>query len=140
MGKKMGGAAASMDMTPMIDVVFQLMIFFVVTLKMTKDTNPDVKMELTKHGPAIEKQEPRNLIVEVDKNGSIYGSGARMTKAQFRQILQNRYNRIGEFPILIRGDKRTLHRQMRDVMDICTDVGIWRISFAGIKDPKAKRE
>ena len=131
---------ASMDMTPMIDVVFQLMIFFVVTLKMTKDYNPEIRMELTKHGPPIEKQDSRTLIMEVDKRGMIYSSGARMTKAQFRQILQNRYNRMGEFPILVRGDKQALHRQIKDVMDICTDVGIWRISFAGIKDQKASRE
>ena len=33
------------DMTPMIDVVFQLIIFFVVTLKMTSDTNLDIILE-----------------------------------------------------------------------------------------------
>ena len=41
------------DMTPMIDVVFQLIIFFVVTLKMTTDVNPDIVLEDGKHGVTL---------------------------------------------------------------------------------------
>jgi biopolymer transport protein ExbD len=40
------------------------------------------------------------------------------------------------FPVMIRADKRTQHKDVRKVMDLCTDVGIWRIDFAAIKDPK----
>ena len=41
------------DMTPMIDVVFQLIIFFVVTLKMTSDINPDIELEDGKNGVTL---------------------------------------------------------------------------------------
>ncbi len=40
-------------MTPMIDVVFQLIIFFVVTLKMTTDVNPDIVLEDGKNGVTL---------------------------------------------------------------------------------------
>ena len=43
----------AMDMTPMIDVVFQLIIFFVVTLKMTDDTNKDIILEEGKDGETL---------------------------------------------------------------------------------------
>lgn len=126
-----------MDMTPMIDVVFQLMIFFIVTLKITKDINPDVMLQLTKHGPAVKNEDVRQtLVIEIDRRGNLSIHNAKMNRDVFRQMMQSRYRRMGEFPVLIRADRRTRHQDVKAVMDICTEVGIWKISFAGIKEPK----
>ena len=46
-----------MDMTPMIDVTFQLIIFFVVTIKFTENANPDIVLEDGKHGEIITADE-----------------------------------------------------------------------------------
>ena len=127
----------AIDMTPMIDVVFQLIIFFIVTFKMEKDINEEIELWDATHGPAIEKREPRTTVIEVDKRGWISMHGAQLTKVQLRNILKSKYRRIGDtFPVLIRGDWRTRHDDVRAVMDICTGVGIWRISFAAIKERK----
>jgi biopolymer transport protein ExbD len=136
MARKEKSPPATMDMTPMIDVVFQLMIFFIVTIKMSQDINQDVKLEMTKHGPVLKGEDPRTIVVEVDQRGYLSSHGAYMTKEQFRKIMKSRYNRMGTFPVLIRGDRRTRHKDVKAVMDICTEIGIWRISFAGIKERK----
>ena len=136
MARKEKSPPATMDMTPMIDVVFQLMIFFIVTIKMSQDINPDVRLEMTKHGPTLKGEDPRTIVVEVDQRGYLSSHGAYMTKEQFRKIMKSRYNRMGTFPVLIRGDRRTRHKDVKAVMDICTEIGIWRISFAGIKERK----
>ena len=135
--RKREHSPAQLEMTPMIDVVFQLMIFFIVTMKMQQDHNPDVKLELTKHGPMIEKEDPMSLVVEVDRRGILSSHNAHMDKATFKRIIASRYNRRGAFPVLIRADKRTKHKDVKAVMDICTEVGLWRISFVGIKEKKA---
>jgi biopolymer transport protein ExbD len=129
---------ASLDMTPMIDVVFQLMIFFIVTMKLTQDFNPDVKLELTRHGPMIEKSDPRTVVIEIDRRGWLSSHNAKMDKDTFRRIIHARFNRQGAFPVLIRADRRTKHQDVKAVMDICTEIGIWRLSFAGIKEPKTR--
>jgi len=134
--KRKGSSEATLDMTPMIDVVFQLMIFFIVTLKMTKDYNPEVKMELTKHGPLLKNEEKAALVVEVDRRGYLSSHNAKMDKATFRTLLKSRYDHLGEFPVLIRADKRTRHQDVRAVMDICSETGLWRLTFVGIKDRK----
>jgi len=121
----------------MIDVVFQLIIFFIVTMKMEKDVNEEIELWEAQHGPAIEKREPRTTIVEVDKRGWISMHGAQLTKRQLQNILRAKHGRVGStFPVLIRGDYRTRHEDIRSVMDICTGIGIWRISFAAIKERK----
>jgi len=125
------------DMTPMIDVVFQLIIFFIVTIQMEKEYNRDIKMERAPDGPAIEgKQDPRTIVLEIDRRGWISIRGAQLSKTKLQSIMQNRYNRFGEFPVLIRADKRTRHTDVKSVMDICTGCGIWRINFAAIKEEK----
>lgn len=139
MGRKRSEACA-IDMTPMIDVVFQLIIFFIVTINLSENINPDIVLALGKNGPVIDnKQDKRTIVVEVDKKGAITIKSFSLSHQQFKQLIQSRYNRIGEFPLLIRGDQRTQHQQIRRVMDMCTEIGLYRIQFAAIKEVKTKR-
>jgi biopolymer transport protein ExbD len=126
-----------MDMTPMIDCVFQLIIFFVVTITVDQKLNEDIKLEFSKNGPVNEHEDPRTTVIEVDKRGWISMHGTPLTKATLRDLLQSKYRRLGgAYPILIRGDYRTKHQDIRAVMDICTAINIWKIEFAAIKEKK----
>jgi len=126
---------SDLDMTPMIDVVFQLMIFFIVTIKMEADVNKDIILEPGKNGPIVKGEDPRMLVVEVDRRGTISIHNARMDSGTFKQIMRARVARIGQnFTVLVRGDKRARHKDIRKVMDICSSVGIWKIQFAAIKE------
>jgi len=132
-----------MDMTPMIDVVFQLIIFFVVTLKMTSDINQDILLEDGKHGVTIteENRPPSTLEIELDRFGIITIHNARLSQDMLNTILRNRVNKMGnQFPVLIRADYRAKHEQVKMVMDICTQRGIWKLSFVAIQEHKAEKK
>ncbi|MBN2302235.1 MAG: biopolymer transporter ExbD [Lentisphaerae bacterium] len=133
--KKRSNEGCEIDMTPMIDVVFQLIIFFIVTIKM-EEQKADIELEMAKHGPIIKDEDPRTMVIEVDKRGWIYMHGTPVNLRQFQAIMKNRYKRHGQFPVLIRGDKATQHKDIRSIMDVCTGIGIWRINFAAIKEKK----
>jgi biopolymer transport protein ExbD len=130
-----------MDMTPMIDVVFQLIIFFVVTMKMNQDSNQEIILEDGKNGVTItsENMPPVTLEIEVDKRGRISIHNATMSESQLRDIMRARVNKYGgEFPVMIRADRRTQHEKVKRVMDICTGSGLWKLSFVAIQEHKAK--
>ncbi|MBO7655484.1 MAG: biopolymer transporter ExbD [Kiritimatiellae bacterium] len=130
------------DMTPMIDVVFQLIIFFVVTLKMTSDINPDIELEDGKNGVTLtqDNMPPSQLEIEVDRRGRISIHNATMSKSMLRTILTNRVAKHGnEFPCLIRADRLTPHSKVKEVMDICTERGVWKLSFVAIQEHKAQK-
>ena len=55
--KRKTEGGVDLDMTPMIDVVFQLIIFFVVTLKTADSINPDIVLEYGKNGPQLKADE-----------------------------------------------------------------------------------
>ena len=135
-----------LNMTPMIDVVFQLIIFFIVTLNMSEAKNEDIVLAMGPNGPEIDTDDPMAslaLVIEVDKKADKFGrflsiSGARMTREELRGLLQRRYNKYGTFPVMIRADADARHRQVRAAMDIVTECGIARIGFIAIKEKKAK--
>lgn len=142
---------ATMDMSPMIDVVFQLIIFFVVTLKTADTINPDIVLEYGKDGPTLEadKFKVPPLTIEVKRyfahtkffggalNRAIVSiNGAIVSDGQLRSILRQTVERRGRnFPLLIRADKDAYHEDVRKVMNLCNEVGIWQVSFLAMKVP-----
>jgi len=141
MAKKSSTEQCEMDMTPMIDVVFQLIIFFVVTMKMTTDINRNIVLEDGKHGVTLTQDNlpPTTLEIELDRRGRISIHNATLSESQLREIMRNRINRHGnEFPVMIRADHRTMHEKVKRIMDICTASGIWKLSFVAVQEHKAK--
>lgn len=123
-------------MTPMIDVVFQMIIFFVCTIDLDKKKFDErIKLAMAPHGKAVEEKDPRTMIVDVNSEGQIGIANTYMTRSAFRKVLANAVARYGQtMPVLIRGDARTRHRDIRRVMDVCSEVGLWKVKFAAIKD------
>ena len=136
MRRKRSSDACDLDMTPMIDVVFQMIIFFIVTIKMDETKNEKIVLEDAKESPLYEGEDPRTLVVEIDKRGWLSINGAQLTMGQLKGIVKRRYNKFGTFPVMIRADRRTLHKEVKKVMDLLTDIGIWRIDFAAVKEHK----
>ena len=130
-----------LDMTPMIDVVFELIIFFVVTLKMAQEKDETIRLEDGKHGIVLTPEElpPGHMIVDIAKNGRISMNNGTMTPEQVGQRVKDRYRRYGEFPVLIRADYRVHHEHVARVMNACTANGIWKIAFVAVQDRKSGR-
>ena len=139
MAKKPNNEDVSLDMTPMIDVVFQLIIFFVVTLKMSDDKDSTIKLEDGKAGTPITQEElpPSQLTIDIARNGRVSLSNITLSDQMLAQKIQERKARYGtEFPCMIRADWRTKHRDVARVMNICTANGVWKLSFVAIKEAK----
>lgn len=135
MRRKRSSEGCELDMTPMIDVVFQMIIFFIVTLKMDQKKNEEIKLADAADSPAY-KPNPKMMVIEVDRRGWLSLGSYQVTAGKLKSMIQHRYNKYGMFPVMIRADKNTKHRDVRKVMDICTAVGIWKIDFAAIKEHK----
>ncbi len=125
-------------MTPMIDVVFQMIIFFIVTIKMDESMNEEIILEDAPHGPLYKGEDPTTMVIEVDRRGWLSINNVQLTEGKLRDIIRGRFRRFGTFPVMIRADRRTEHRDVRKVMDLCTEIGIWRIDFAAIQEKKTK--
>jgi biopolymer transport protein ExbD len=129
-------AEVAVNMTPMIDIVFQLIIFFVVTTELEKQVFDErILLAFSPNGPAIEERDPRTIVVDVDEKGRVSITRNRMSLATLENILKGAVSQYGSTtPVQIRGDRRTKHESIRQVMESCGRAGIWRVSFVAQKE------
>ena len=130
-----------LDMTPMIDVVFELIIFFVVTLTQCNAKDETIRLEDGRHGIELTPEEmpPTQMTVDVARTGRISMGDITLTPEQIGQRVKERKRKFGEFPVLIRADKNARHEAVARVMNACTANGIWKISFVAIGEDKTSK-
>jgi len=125
------------NLTAMIDVVFQLIIFFVCTISMQEQsTNTGIELAMAPHGVAEKAQIPGEIKIDVDKNGHISIARTRLSPSELLSILSKaRADAHGApLPVIIRGDGNARHEGIKAVMDACATAGIYKIKFAAMKE------
>ena len=142
----------ALDMTPMIDVVFELIIFFVVTLTEAQRKDETIELEDGRHGIVLTPEElpPTHMQIDIaarDTKGKRYALGKERISMGDREItpdeigrrVKEKYKKVGEFPIMIRADYECPHWAVAQVMNACTAAGIWKISFMAIGEDKTSK-
>ena len=128
----------ALDMTPMIDVVFELIIFFVVTLTEAQRKDETIELEDGQHGIVLTPDElpPTHMQIDINAKGRISMGDRTLLPDEIQRRVKDRKAKIGEFPILIRADFATEHKHVAAVMNACTAAGIWKISFMAVGEDK----
>ena len=123
-------------MTPMIDVVFQLIIFFVCTAELERNAiDESIRLAMSPNGPAIEQKDPREITVEVDAKGRISIARTYMSVNFLKNQLRISVSKFGQTtPVIIRASGKAKHEDIRKVMDACAYAGLWKVSFSAIKE------
>ena len=140
----------ALDMTPMIDVVFELIIFFVVTLTEAQKKDETIELEDGKHGIALTPEElpPTHMQIDIasrDKKGKILPRGRismgdrEITPDEISRRVKERMRKVGEFPVLIRADYNCRHEVVARVMNAVTAAGIWKISFMAVGEDRTSK-
>lgn len=130
----------NINMTPMIDVVFQMIIFFVCTVQLEKEAiNEAILLPDSPNGPMVaEAKDPRTITIEVDDNGRISIARTRLSEEKLKKVLVKTVSDYGpagpSIPIRIRADAASHHTDVKRVLDACTSAGLYKISFVAVKD------
>ena len=119
----------------MIDVVFQLIIFFVCTTNMQNSIDDRIQLAIAPHGKPIVKKDPREIKIDVDAKGHISIARTYISPDVLKSILRKSIQEYGsDTPIIIRGDNEARHQAIQSAMNACTDAGIYRIKFSVLKE------
>jgi biopolymer transport protein ExbD len=125
------------NLTAMIDVVFQLIIFFVCTVNL-QDTGIDTSIRLADapHGEVVEKKNPLEINIYVDDEGYMSINRTRLSEKVLVSVLRKAAGEYGpnNVPVIISGDAKSRHEHIRVAMDACVQAGIWKIKFAALKE------
>jgi len=155
MAKRQSEEAPSLSMTPMIDIVFNLVIFFLIVTDLTQKELENLVLPLAlkaKEDKAVEDEE-RVIINLVEKRQNGEGTGTyqaivkkkEYTHEELKQLLEQRANTAREpdilpgalvapskIYVLIRADRSTPWQEVQWIMQDCADphVAIWKLQFA----------
>jgi biopolymer transport protein ExbD len=126
------------NLTAMIDVVFQLIIFFVCTTNLQSQAVEDrVRLAMAPHGKPVEKKDPAEVSISVLKDGTMTftGGGVALNRSMITAILNKiRADSGGVPPVVIRADGDVIHEHVKNAMDACSDAGVWKIKFQALKE------
>jgi biopolymer transport protein ExbD len=122
---KQPAAVAALSLTPLIDVVFLLLIFFLVASRFAMEER-ELPVELPSASSAVPMmQRPRELVIDVDAEGKVFVDGLPRSIDQLDQLLaQAVANNPTNQTVVIRADRRTEFQAVVGAMDACNRSGI----------------
>ena len=121
-------AQAVLDITPLIDVVFLLLIFFLLTA--TFVTNPSIPVNLPKASADITKRVRKDIVVTIRSTGEIEFQGKVMEVGELKMRLEKLAKERRDVKLLIRADTQAVVGRMVDVMEVARQLGIDRFGLA----------
>lgn len=118
------------NLTPMVDVVFLLIIFFMVGTRFSEiEQKFDVDLPTAAPMETMSRQ-PDPIVITVSRAGELALNGDAVSATELREKLVAAKNAWADQPVLIRGDGEGRFQAVIDVMDLCRELQIKRFSLA----------
>lgn len=119
----------NIDLTPLIDMVFILLLFFIVTTVFVKDKALDIDRPSQASSGMVAKS---SLLVVITAQGQLRVNGEAIAINNLRSWVKNRLT-AKESSVVILADKKTSVNSLAEVMDECKLAGATKISLATVE-------
>ena len=123
-------------MAPMIDMVFLLIIFFMIASHLSESTSKDLDIPVASHG-VVPKSRPDRWTVNIMSDGSIFSGQTLVTVAELKGMVSERRERDPDLKVYLRADKLTPHKEVKSVMSAMAEAGVGDFIF-GVFAPGGK--
>ena len=133
--KNDGAVVADIPISSMIDIIFLLIIFFVVTAAMDKEVeDAEILLANAPHGKPLKKKDPRSVTINVRMNGDITLGGRIVPVSMVSDVLKVAAGHYGsDLPIIVRADERTYRGFVAKVMNAITKTKLYKVKFQAVK-------
>ncbi|MCL6584844.1 MAG: biopolymer transporter ExbD [bacterium] len=122
---------ASMNMTPMIDIVFQLLIFFLLTTNFITTEGIQVKLPQAKAAAAQIQEE---ITVFISREGRVFLQQQELNEGQLQRRLQTLIAKSRNKLVIVKADREIAVNKAVKVMDIAKRAGAERLCIATDRD------
>lgn len=125
------------NLTPLIDVVFLLLIFFMVSTTFRQESQIRVELPQASAEPA-EAPERKVVDITLDRDGWFYVDQEQVADRRLTTLKRALARAVGDdagLPVVIRADANTPHQAVITAMDAASQLGLVRITFATRRQP-----
>lgn len=134
-------ATAEMDMTPMIDMTFQLLAFFMIIINFSEsDQNDKIKLPKSVLAKPPDKPLDHPITLHLQESGNvIYGTEEFTIPAlptylrREKAVLQSENRKVSEANIIIRADKKTKTGKVQELIKVCQENQFERFSLRAME-------
>ena len=119
------------EMGPLMDIVFILLIFFVVTSSFTRETGVDVTKPQAQSASQLEKE---NLLIAITREGTIHMNERQVDLASLQDILKQSLAKAPDREAVVIADKESETGVLVQVIDMCNLAGVKKVSIAAQAD------
>ena len=116
-----------MDMTPLIDCVFLLLVFFMVTTVFKQPYSLQVELPEATQAKVVEE---KKLVASITADGRMEINRHPVTLENLEQVLLREKAGTRSLTLVVRTDKKTRHRHLLDLFEVAKRVGIEKIPLA----------
>ena len=123
--------ALLVDITPLIDVLFLLLIFFMVSTTFEKQAK--LKIALPEASTQAQLQDVQSVVIGIDAMGRYHINDRQLVNSQketLKLALQKTVGDNKEASLVLRADARTPHQAVVNAMDVAAQLGLTRLSIA----------
>ena len=118
----------TLGIAPLIDIVFLLLIFFMVTSHF--DVASGVRIRLPKVTQKIFSQKDQRITLVLSESGHMYLEGQKVERAELKEKLQEMVQERGLIHLVLQADKDVRHGAVVEAMDVSKSAGIQSIIIA----------
>ena len=123
-----------LNLTPLIDAVFLLLVFFMVTSVFVKATQLKIELPVAENYDQIDQEKKLNLLVSAE--GQLEFNGQLVSLGQLAGVLENERLRSGSGTLIVTADAQTPHGFVLDAMEVAVQAGIGKIDLETGEDPR----
>jgi biopolymer transport protein ExbD len=120
--------APRVDLTPMVDVVFLLLIFFMISTTFVE--TPGISVKLPESSSQQRKQVVKEVKVYLSKDGRIFLGEQELDQNELRRRLKAYGARTKTMTFLLLADKESLHGKVVALMDLAKETGFEKLAIA----------
>jgi biopolymer transport protein ExbD len=117
-----------LDITPMIDIVFQLVLFFMVST--TFVSAPAIQVDLPRANTEVVLSEQDDVSLWITKDGAVFVGDDAVTLEQLNARLQSAAKKDPNTLVVVKADAGVPHGRVVTVMDLARSIGLTRLAIA----------
>ena len=116
----------TMELTPMIDVIFQLLIFFMIS---SSFLYPSLQIQLPKVDDKGNVQSNQHLIVSISPEGEYFINNNLVNKEELEHSLREELSELDQKSVFFRADETVPYKQVVDIMKMANSAGALQFNF-----------
>ncbi len=117
----------AVDLTPMLDVVFIMLIFFIVTASFVKESGIDVNRP---NAATAERKEKGNILVAISEDNQIWIDRRQVDPRALRANIERMHAENPNAAVVIQADEESKNKLLVLVMDAARSAGVKNVSIA----------